>query len=635
MSYMSYSMFIQVDVNKDTGSVTLKQSLSSGTYTIRVEARDMGNSFLSDQTEIELTVLDTDNNEPVMRLSAALGDESISEAKKVGDVVGYLAVDDPDSGSNGHVTCRCLESHFKLKELSGSGGTYSLLLARSLDFETAQRHEVEVVCEDQGSPSLNATDTLIVNVADENDNEPEFTKNVYTQGIFENNIAGDTVVVVTATDPDKNEKGRVTYQLLRDAGNNFTISPYDGVIKTTIRFDRETKDVYEFTVLAVDGGEPPLNATALVRIEIRDKNDEPPVFGRPHYKFHLYENRDADSVVGNITVSDPDLQEGGKIKLSLVFDNSDSEAIFGLDNGDNDPFSISDDGKIFSREVFDREEKSSYSFFIVATDQGQRKLSSSVQAVVEILDVNDHRPAFSFPSEHNFSALATIPIASDQSVLRVEVTDMDAGKNRIVSYSIVSTNASAGLFRIGKFSGEIVASRDLGRADLGTFFITVNASDQGSPPLWENRTVILVLQAAATGSSDDVIADQNVLIVVCIVCFTVIVSGGIFIALCVLRRLDRQRKLQYAGSCCPGNRSDLDSGSNGDSGPQQYDLAVSYSVTSDLIFLLSCFSSKSKQHCEVDNNALIDKSARILCAFKQSCLNYTWNFRTHNFHLLL
>ena len=542
----------------------------------------MGDSILFDQAEIQVTVLDTDNNEPTVRLNAVpqagdLPEGWVSEAEDVGQVVGYLTVEDPDSGRNGDVSCFSMESHFKLEQLSADGD-YKLVLAKKLDFETDREHIVEAVCKDQGTPSLNATASMVVKVADENDNRPEFTKDVYTQGIFENNIAGDTVVVVTATDRDSDERGRVQYRVLQDAGTNFTISPLDGVIKTTIRFNREVKDLYEFTVLATDNGNPPLNSTTLVRIEIRDKNDVAPVFGRPQYKFHLYENREADSVVGNITVSDPDLEEGGKIKLCLVFDDSGTDTVYGIDNGDKDPFSISDDGKIFSRQVFDREEKASYSFYIVATDQGQHKLSSSVEAIVEILDVNDHRPTFSFPSEHNFSALANIPIHGDQSVLRVDVTDVDAGKNSIISYSIVATNASAGLFRIGKFSGEIVASRDIGRADLGTFFITVNASDQGSPALWENRTLNLIIQAAAAGSADEVIADQNVLIVVCIVCFTVIVSGGIFIALCVLRRLDRQRKLQYAGTCCPGNRSDLDNGINGDPEPQQYDLAVSVTL---------------------------------------------------------
>ncbi|GFO30810.1 protocadherin-9 [Plakobranchus ocellatus] len=580
----SASIVGKVVVNRETGSVRLSQPLESGTYTIIVEARDMGDSYLADQAAINVIVLDTDNNQPIARLVAVPASDDlpegwVSESEPVKQVVGFLTVEDPDSGSNGNVSCVSLEKHFQLEQMNA--GYYRLVLAEQLDYETEKEHTVQAVCKDQGSPSLNTTATLVLKVADKNDEKPEFTKDLYEERIFENNVVGDTVVVVTAIDRDSGERGKVQYRLSQDAGSNFTISPYDGVVRATIRFDRETKAVYEFSVIAFDGGSPSQSANASVRIEIRDKNDVAPVFGRPKYKFHLYENRDADSVVGNITVSDPDLGDGGKIKLSLVFDDNDdetdSENTFGSAvsiNDNNDPFSITDEGKIYSRKIFDREVKSSYTFFIIATDNGQRKLSSSVEATVEILDVNDHRPTFSFPSEHNFSALANIPIHSDASVLKVDVTDKDSGKNSIVSYSIVSTNASAGLFRIGKFSGEIVASRDIGLADLGTFYITVNASDQGSPPLWENRTLHLVIQAEAAGSTDEVIADQNVLIVVCIVCFTVIVSGGIFIALCVLRRLDRQRKLQYAATCCPSNRSGLDSsGSNAGPAPQQYDLA--------------------------------------------------------------
>jgi hypothetical protein len=36
--------------------------------------------------------------------------------------------------------------------------------------------------------------------------------------------------------------------------DKFYVDPSTGVIKTTIPFDRETKDLYKFKVLAVDGG---------------------------------------------------------------------------------------------------------------------------------------------------------------------------------------------------------------------------------------------------------------------------------------------------------------------------------------------------------------------------------------------
>ena len=52
----------------------------------------------------------------------------------------------------------------------------------------------------------------------------------YSQDIVENNMLGDTVTVVRASDADEGGNARIVYRLVGDGGN-FTIASNTGVIK--------------------------------------------------------------------------------------------------------------------------------------------------------------------------------------------------------------------------------------------------------------------------------------------------------------------------------------------------------------------------------------------------------------------
>ena len=43
--------------------------------------------------------------------------------------------------------------------------------------------------------------------------------------------------------------------------------------------DRDEQELYEVAVVATDFGNPRLNSTFVIQIQLTDTNDEPPVFG--------------------------------------------------------------------------------------------------------------------------------------------------------------------------------------------------------------------------------------------------------------------------------------------------------------------------------------------------------------------
>lgn len=70
-----------------------------------------------------------------------------------------------------------------------------------------------------------------------------------------------------------------------------------GVLVTTVLLDYEETRQFVLTVQAVDGGQPPLTGTAIVRITVIDENDHAPQFANSAYVVMVIENTDVGSQV--------------------------------------------------------------------------------------------------------------------------------------------------------------------------------------------------------------------------------------------------------------------------------------------------------------------------------------------------
>jgi len=66
--------------------------------------------------------------------------------------------------------------------------------------------------------------------------------------------------------------------------------------------DRETRDRYDVTLAAFDGGNPSLNGSTSLRIVIDDANDNAPVFERAVYTTRVYENATAGVLAVNQSI---------------------------------------------------------------------------------------------------------------------------------------------------------------------------------------------------------------------------------------------------------------------------------------------------------------------------------------------
>ncbi|VDK84624.1 unnamed protein product [Dibothriocephalus latus] len=185
------------------------------------------------------------------------------------------------SSSNQNVN----NSQFRLEVHTGR-----LLLKEPLDRETVSEYQLLVSATDRGRQPQSCSLTVHVRVIDVNDNAPTFSQPIFRFTIEEEQEAGTVVGVVTATDPDEDENGKVNYRLFGSTAivqHNFAVNQHTGEITTRMRLDREVNAVYEFFVTAEDSTQAKrLTSTAKVVVEVLDINDNDPKFIYPTQPNH-------------------------------------------------------------------------------------------------------------------------------------------------------------------------------------------------------------------------------------------------------------------------------------------------------------------------------------------------------------
>ena len=124
-----------------------------------------------------------------------------------------------------------------------------------------------------------------------------------------------------------------------------------------------------------------------VEVEVKDINDNPPVFPVKEQRVLIYESRLPDSLFPLEGASDADVGSNSILTYKLS-----SNEYFALDVKKN-----SDDSTqigLLLRKSLDREETPEHNLFLMATDQGKPELTGTVQLLVTVLDVNDNAPSF-------------------------------------------------------------------------------------------------------------------------------------------------------------------------------------------------------------------------------------------------
>ncbi|XP_064452072.1 protocadherin alpha-10-like [Mirounga angustirostris] len=248
-------------------------------WKLQIEAVDKGNPPMFGHCTILVEILDINDNAPELLVTSL--SLSVPEDATLGTVIALISVTDRDSGANGQVTCT-LSPHVPFKLVSTFKNYYSLVLDSALDRESVADYALVVTARDAGSPSLSATASVSVEVADVNDNAPAFAQPEYTVFVKENNPPGCHIFTVSARDADAQENALVSYSLVERRVGERALSSYvsvhaeSGKVYALQPLDHEELELLQFQVSARDAGVPPLGSNVTLQVFVLDENDNAP-----------------------------------------------------------------------------------------------------------------------------------------------------------------------------------------------------------------------------------------------------------------------------------------------------------------------------------------------------------------------
>lgn len=526
-------------IDETLGQLKIKERFdvnAGDTFRLIVEATDQGNPALTTQSFVHVTVLDTSNSAPEIRLNLLTNANfsRISEYANIGAVVAHVAIVDHDSGRNGNVNCSVLSDVFGLQRYDVH--EYKIIVSRSLDREREATHNVSIRCEDKGVPPLSNTVSFLVHINDENDNPPRFKQQRYFASINENNDIGDRITTVSAFDLDFGNNSLITYSMEAMSSKYAFVDSKTGDVMANKVFDKESRDGQgiSLTIYAKDGGAPSLTGTTSVIVTINDQNDEKPVFEQSLFRFWLDENLPADTYVDRLSAKDKDRGSNAVTKYSLKPGQPEV------------PFVVFSDGVIKTNRELDREEKAQYTFDVVAIDVGNEKLFSIATVTIFIVDKNDNNPIIHYPKPGNDTVRVSYLTPPRTVVYSVIAFDMDESytDNSNLRYSMTTVNKT-NFFSIDPLTGDVFLSAPLENANLvgKTFVLSISVKDsaEGSQP----ATATLRISITTENGTNDTIPEEpnkNFVIVVVVAAVTILISAGIIVTICIIRRLDTRRR---------------------------------------------------------------------------------------------
>lgn len=315
---------------------------------------------------------------------------------------------------------------------------------------------------------------------------PFFPQYNYQVQVAENQPAGTSVIVMSASDPDPGDAGRVSYTMAplmnSRSSDYFHIHKDTGLITTTQILDREHMDLHYFRVTATDYGSSRLSGTTMVAITVSDRNDHSPIFEQTEYRETIRENVEEGYPILQLRATDSDSPTNANIRYRFIGDMvAVARGAFEID-----PRS----GLITTRGVVDRELNEHYTLQVEASDQGKEPgpRSATVKVFITVLDENDNVPQF---SEKRYVVAVKENLRPHSEILRVSATDRDKDSNAAVHYNIISGN-SRGQFSIDSVTGEIQVVAPLDYEAEREYTLRVRAQDNGRPPLSNNTGIVSV-----------------------------------------------------------------------------------------------------------------------------------------------
>uniref|UniRef100_A0A8C7H313 Protocadherin 10b n=1 Tax=Oncorhynchus kisutch TaxID=8019 RepID=A0A8C7H313_ONCKI len=492
-NYFYLDVQTQTDGNK-FAELVLEKSLDreqQASHRYVLTAVDGGQPPRTGTALLVVKVLDSNDNVPVF--DQPVYSVSLQENTPAGTLVIQLNATDLDEGQNGEIVYS-FSNHIssRVKDLFAIDARTGRIEVRSeVDFEESSLYQIFVQAKDLGPNAVAAHCKVLVKIMDVNDNAPDITFSTVTESVSERAASGTVIALLSVTDKDAEENGKIHVEILGDVPfklkpsfrNYFTIVT-DGPL------NRENADSYSVTVVARDTGTPSLATSKSIKVQVSDENDNAPTFTQPIYDVYVTENNVPGAYIHAVTALDPDVGQNALISYSIMECDIQGMSV-------KTYVSINEEtGYLYALRSFDYEQLKDFTFMVQAKDAGSPELFSNATVKVIIVDQNDNPPSVIAPLGKNGTAREPLPRSAEPGYLvtRIIAMDADDGENARLSYSIQRGNEN-GMFRMDWRTGELRTARRVStkRDPNQMYDLLIEVRDHGQPPLSSTASVFVVL----------------------------------------------------------------------------------------------------------------------------------------------
>ena len=404
-----------------------------------------------------LVVLDV-NEAPV---SIGLDQQSVQENSIPGTRVGTLTATDTDAVQN--LTFKLdddaggkfsLQPNTSCQNIPSTGTrcTIDLVVSGAINYEDTSSLDIIVrVTDDKG---LFHTEMFNVTVIDVNDPPTSVSLDGSASASIPENSKNVQIDTLLTEDEDQGQS--YTYVLTNNPGGNFEIRGDKLFASRNANPDFESSSSYQITVRSTDNGNPPKSVEKSLVINLLDVNERPTKITLSNNS--VQENTPSGTVIGQLTVTDPDRQQSHVCSLT---DSASGKA------------RISNNNLTVGGAGVDYEEASSFSVKILCRDTGGLTVEQTF--VVLVQDLNEKPTSI---------VLSNNKIQENQQsgtlVALLNVTDPDNVNTQVQTFSF-SVLSSSQPFVMQ--NNALVTTRVLDFENSAQWTVSITTTDSGKPAL--------------------------------------------------------------------------------------------------------------------------------------------------------
>lgn len=476
------------DIDSYTGWITTLVELDEeqrDEFKFNVVATDNGQEIKhSSKAAVVIKLIDYNDN-PV-RFRQSQHDVKINENSLAGTVLQRFEVNDrdfsnftgganEDSNVDFYIISGDLHSQFAINKHSGE-----LYIAKSLDRESIDLYQLVILVTDG---KFIDTANITVIVQDSNDNPQICLKYRYRETLREDVEINHYILNVLYQDADEPSNTHLRFYLTGNGADHFHLDEHTGKLHTAQPLDRETQPKYILTAFVQDRDNFGWECSSIIEITLIDVNDEKPTFTNEMYNVFVPEDAEIGSLVTKVLAIDRDKGKNRKIRYSFV-------------DSYRNHFKIeAESGIVTLLKPLDREEKALYNLTLKATDMGEPSLSSTTTLIVSVQDINDSPPVF---TNNHYAAEISESEPIGTSIVKLLATSNDIGVNAEITYIFVGGN-DLKKFSIDRNSGVVSLADTIDYERSKDYFLTVQATDGGQPPL----STLATLNISITDANDN------------------------------------------------------------------------------------------------------------------------------------